>query len=96
MSMTANIISLQDRRSAAAPMAASEPPLSTMIGETTLELWRRHDELLAIIEVLRQPDPAARTRFGPLMVSLETTVGQALVEVGLLIRQAERLNASLI
>lgn len=94
--MTANIISLQDRRSKAASMAGFEPPLSTTIGETTLELWRRHDELLAIVEVLRQPDPAARARFGPLIVSLEVTVCQALLEVGLLIRQAERLHASLI
>lgn len=93
--MTASIISLQGRRSATAPAIESDLPLSLEIGKAMLELWQRHDELLAIIEVLRQHDPVARARFGPLMTNLETTVSQALLEVGLLIRQAERLHASL-
>lgn len=91
--MSAIIISLQEQRCRSAPEAAADAPLSALIAEATLELWRRHDDLLAVIERLREPALEAHTRFGPLAASLQSTAMQALVEVGLLIRQAEQVSA---
>ncbi|MCJ2011764.1 hypothetical protein [Methylobacterium sp. J-076] len=93
--MSATIISLQERQASAAIAAGIGLPSSTAIEAATLELWRRHDELLSVLEGLRQPDLEVHTLFAPQIACLEATVVRTIAEVGLLIRRAERLSAGL-
>ncbi|MCJ2023853.1 hypothetical protein [Methylobacterium sp. J-067] len=94
--MTATIIFLKAQQPQLTAISELEELPSPNLGAALLELWRRRDELLAVIEGLRRPSLATHARFGPLVASLEALAVQGLVEVDLLIREVEQMTNFLV